>query len=115
MNVRSLWIPVLLSACLWLRPATALGPPSYRDVSGTVTDHQHEPLRGAIVQVHDDDTLATVSYITGKDGHYSFQRLSGDANYHVWATFREHESAKHSISPFDTSKTKVIDLVVALH
>ncbi|MCU1323160.1 MAG: hypothetical protein JWM43_2809 [Acidobacteriaceae bacterium] len=115
MTLRSLWIPFLLSACLWNSPASAAGPHNYRDLTGTVTDPQHEPLRGAVVQVHDDNTLATLSYITDRDGHYSFLRLNGDANYHVWATFRSHESAKHDITPFDTSKSKVIDLVVPLH
>ena len=115
MTFRSLWIPGLVSLSLWFGPAAGPVPANYRDVSGTVTDPQHEPLRRALVQLHNDDTVFTLSFITGKDGHYSFQRINGDANYHVWATFREHESAKHNISPFNTDKTKVIDLVVALH
>jgi hypothetical protein len=115
MTFRMLCTPALLSVCLCLSPASAFGAPNYRDLSGTVTDPQHEPLRGAVVQIHDDDTLSTVSFITGKDGHYSFRRLNSDANYHVWATFRERESSKHGISPFDTNKAKVVDLVVALH
>ena len=114
MTQRSHWTSVLLSACLWLSPALAQGPANYRELSGTVTDASHEPLRGAVVQLHNDDTKFTLSFITGKDGHYSFQRTNGDANYHVWASFRSHESAKHSISPFDTNKNKVIDLEIRL-
>jgi len=57
-----------------------------KNLSGTVTDHQHEPLKGAVVQVENDVTMGVVSYITSRDGKYSFKRLDGDTDYRLWST-----------------------------
>lgn len=83
-----------------------------RELSGTVTDHQHEPLRGAVVKLQEGDTPNIVTFITGQDGHYRFRRLDGNTDYRVWVTFRERTSKPKSISKFDGNMDKVIDFTV---
>ncbi|WP_182275741.1 carboxypeptidase-like regulatory domain-containing protein [Granulicella sp. 5B5] len=86
--------------------------PRTRELSGTVTDHQHEPLRGAVVKLQEGDTPNIVSYITGQDGRYRFRRLNGNTDYRVWVTFRERTSKSKSISKFDEQMNKVIDFTM---
>jgi hypothetical protein len=104
-----------LLAFLSLWSAVAVGQFRTRDISGTVTDHQHEPLRGAVVQVENCVSLGVVSYITGRDGRYSFKRLDGDIDYRVWVSFRGHKSRIRQLSKFDEYKPKIIDFTVDLH
>ena len=54
-----------------------------RSLSGIVTDKQSEPLRGAVVQAHNLETHTVVSFITGRNGQYSFRRLDGDCDYKI--------------------------------
>ena len=49
-----------------------------RNLSGIVVDRHHEPLRGAVVEAQNLATQTVVSYITGRDGRYSFKRLDCD-------------------------------------
>ncbi len=104
----------LISALLFapaLRPQDSLGNPT-RDLSGVVTDPQHEPLRGAIVQLQAGDTPNITSYITGDDGRYRFLRLNGSSDYRVWVKFRNRTSRPRSISKFDSNMHKVIDFTM---
>ncbi|WP_263374546.1 carboxypeptidase-like regulatory domain-containing protein [Granulicella aggregans] len=86
-----------------------------RDISGTVTDHQHEPLRGAVVEVENCVSLGVVSYITDRDGRYSFRRLDGDIDYRLWVNFRGHKSRVRQLSKLDEYKPQTINFVVDLH
>ncbi len=101
-------IILALSLCV---PAV-FGQHTVRNLTGTVTDQHHEPLRGAVVEVHNEDTDSVVSYITGRSGRYSFKRLDGDTDYRVWATHRGHRSSEKKLSLFDMNRAKVIDLVI---
>lgn len=85
-----------------------------RSLSGTVTDRQHEPLRGAIVQLHNGATDSVVSYLTDRSGQYSFKRIDGNADYTVWATYKGTRSKTESISKFDSGATRVINLTITL-
>ncbi len=85
-----------------------------RDLTGTVTDRHHEPLKGAVVEVHDEATDAIVSYITDRSGRYSFKRLDGETDYRVWATYRGQRSQVRKLSQFDTKKVKTLDLVIQM-
>jgi hypothetical protein len=84
----------------------------FRELSGTVTDPGHEPVRGAVVQLESENTHAIVTYITGEDGRYFFKRLSGDQNYRVWVVFRKRNSKTHELSKFDDHTDKVIDFTI---
>ena len=103
----------LMFLSLW--SALAIGQLRTRDISGTVTDHQHEPLRGAVVEVENCVSLGVVSFITDRDGRYSFKRLDGDIDYRVWVNFRGHKSKVRQLSKFDEYKPKTIDFILDLH
>ena len=83
-----------------------------RSLSGVVTDRQHEPLRGAVVQAHNLFTQSVVSYITGRDGQYSFKRIDGDCDYQISATWHEKHSRMKNLSLFDSNRSKVINLTI---
>lgn len=83
-----------------------------RNLSGLVVDRHHEPLRGAVVEAHNLATQTVVSYITGRDGKYSFKRLDGDCDYKISAMWHDRHSSSKTLSLFDSNRTKVIDLTV---
>jgi hypothetical protein len=83
-----------------------------RDVAGIVTDQHREPLRGAVVQIDDEETKVVFSYITGRGGQFSFRRLNGADDYHIWATRKGHRSKATHLSPFDNHQSKAVTLIV---
>lgn len=86
-----------------------------RTLTGTVTDRHHEPLAGAIVQVHSETTLTVVSYIADRDGRYVFKHLSPDDDYDVFATYRGGRSKARRLSKFDSKVDREFHLVIRLH
>lgn len=102
-----------LSAAL-LTPLSVDAQPSQRTLTGTVTDGHREPLKGAIVQVEDEQTGRVASYLTEVDGSYRFKRLSSADDYKVWATYRGHKSRSREMSHFDSSQAKTIPLRIRL-
>jgi hypothetical protein len=84
-----------------------------RSLQGIVTDQHRVPLKGAVVQVRNEETSGVVSYITGVDGRYSFKRLEGDTDYRVRATDHGHRSKGRNLSIFDSNKVKTINLVIS--
>jgi predicted Zn-dependent protease with MMP-like domain len=86
-----------------------------RTLTGTVTDRQHEPLAGAIVQVHSENTLTVISYIADREGHYVFKHLSPEDDYDVFATYRGVRSNARRLSKFDSKPDREFHLVVRLH
>lgn len=105
-------IAAVLVLVLSFGSAVAVGQEGGRNLSGMVTDPQHEPLRGAVVEVEDEVTLGVVSYITSRSGAYSFKRLVDRRDYRVWATWRGHRSATKTVSAFDTNHEKTINFVI---
>jgi hypothetical protein len=97
---------------LLLHSGALIGQPNIHNLSGTVTDHGHEPLRGAVVQVQEGGTQNVASYITDQHGHYRFRHLKGNTDYSVWATYRDHKSKEKSISQFDTKQDVTVDLTI---
>ena len=85
-----------------------------RTITGTVHDGSNEPLRGAIVQMETEGTMAIQSYVTDERGLYHFRNLSSETDYQVWATFRGHSSKHHDISKFDKKTDRDIALVIDL-
>jgi hypothetical protein len=112
-RARSFAIATIAFSLLACAPAT-FGQRTFRNLTGTVTDRHHEPLKGAVVEVDNGDTERVASYITGRNGLYSFKRLDGDTDYRVWATYRRHRSRTKNISSFDSSSAKVINLVIKM-
>lgn len=105
-------LSLALAFLLLLLPA-AFAQPTLRNLAGTVTDRHHEPLRGAVVQVHNEVTNSVISFITDRSGRYNFKRLSGDTDYRIWAIYRGQQSRAKELSQFDTKPDKVLDFVVS--
>ncbi len=101
-----------IAAGLLLCAPYMFGQHTFRNLAGTVTDRHHEPLKGAVIQVHNESTESVASYITGRSGRYSFKRLDGNTDYRVWATYQGHRSRSKDLSSFDSNQEKVINLVI---
>jgi len=86
----------------------------YLTLSGTVMDRQHEPLRGAVVEVQNVGMKSVSSYITDRTGHYSFKRLDAGQDYSFWATYRGKRSRVKSLSMYGDKKAPVVNLVIRL-
>ena len=97
---------------LLLSRAIGAAQTSTRDVSGTVTDQYGDPLRGAVVQIENSLLLGVRSYITQGDGKYHFSRLSFDVDYRLKAFYRGSEGPAKTLSEFDSSDAKIINLEV---
>lgn len=104
---------VLVAATIGI-PAAAQRPGSLRDISGTVTDGQNEPLRGAVVYCENDATQQVTTFLTDRSGTFFFKRLGGDTDYHVWAMYRGRETKKRFLSKFDAKRTRDLHMVVKL-
>ncbi|NNM65354.1 MAG: carboxypeptidase regulatory-like domain-containing protein [Burkholderiales bacterium] len=104
-------VAVALAGALPAR-AKQMSNPSLRSLSGRVSDTSHEPIRGAIVELRNSNTLEVVTYLTDDNGRYNFKRLDGNVDYEVWVIFRGKPSATRSISKFDSHMVKVINFTV---
>ena len=109
-------VAVCIGVCLMLGalPVAAQMPTqtTLRTLSGTVTDTNHEPIRGAVVELRDESSRALMTYITDTSGTYNFKRLDGNTDYVVWVVFRGRHSPSHPISKFDSHMAKVINFTI---
>lgn len=103
---------VLVSALLL--PPLFAAQDVYRELVGTVTDHGNEPLKGAIVQVENENTKSVVSYITDREGRFDFKRLREDTDYLVWATYRGSRSKSRELSHFNGKEHPTFQFVIKL-
>lgn len=92
--------------------AQDLSQPTIRTLNGTVTDTSHEPIRGAVVELHNSKSNEVLSYLTDASGQYNFKRLDGNTDYDVWVLYRGRRSPTRSISKFDNHMAKVIDFTI---
>jgi hypothetical protein len=106
---------LFLSVALFAATYPLIAQESVRDLTGTVKDRGHEPLKGAVVQLENEATHSVVSYITGRSGQYSFKRISGDTDYQVSATYRGARSKVKELDKFNVKRKVKIDLVIDLH
>ena len=104
----------VLAYAILLGTVSAIAQQPGRTLTGRVTDRHREPLAGAIVQVHSETTLAVVSYITGRNGEYTFKHLSPDDDYDVFATYRGFRSKSRRLSKFDSRLDRDVHLVIRL-
>ncbi len=83
-----------------------------RVIQGRVVDKSGAPVKGAVVYLKDDHTLAIKSFLAGDDGTYRFGQLSQSVDYEVWAELDGKKSPTRSVSSFDTKTTTTIELKV---
>ena len=103
---RTLAIAILLGlivgfAILSFPARPVLAQTSQRSVQGRVVNQNDVPIRSAIVYLSDMHTLAVESYITQQDGNYSFEQLSPNDNYKLWARVDGKTSKPRILSSFD--------------
>ena len=84
--------------------------PSFRSVTGTVTDKGGGNLKGAVVHLKDTRSLAQRTFITADDGAFRFAQLSATTDYDIWADLNGKKTSTKSISSFDTKKTIDVSL-----
>jgi hypothetical protein len=82
---RATWMLATALLCLPLYAQQTIPP---RTLTGTVTDNNREPLRGAIVELQNPSDNSVQTYLTDRDGHYVFKHLNSEADYRVWVVFR---------------------------
>ena len=83
-----------------------------RVVSGKVVDKGDAPLKGAVVYLKDDHTLAVKGYIASDTGEYRFGQLAQSTDYELWAELNGKKSGTKSISSFDNKNAFSIDLKI---
>ncbi len=81
-----------------------------RTLSGKVYGSNETPISGAIVYLQDSRTNGIRSFFTTNDGSYRFGPLSSDAEYQVWARYKNATSSKKTISSYDRRTNIVVDL-----
>jgi hypothetical protein len=86
--------------------------PSTRSVSGTVTDQNGNPVKGAVVLIENTALLRIRSYITQTDGKYHFTGLYWDVDYRLKAKYDGVKGPTKTLSQFDSHDDKVINLKV---
>jgi hypothetical protein len=102
---------VLAPAMQWTNQKKEKGrDPNIRNVSGVVTLPDGSPAEGAVVQLKNLKTLQIRSFITREDGKYQFQNLSTSIDYELIATYRDLESAKRTLTIFDTRLDAIVNL-----
>jgi Carboxypeptidase regulatory-like domain len=86
--------------------------PTQRVVQGKVTDKADEIVKGGVVYLKDDRSLAVKSYITDDQGTYRFGQLSQNTDYELWAESNGKKSSVRTISSFDSKNQFYINLKI---
>lgn len=73
-------------------------------LTGTVTDANGRPLKGASVQLENLVTLQVRSFITNKNGRYHFNGLRSDTDYTLKANYHGKWSSEEYLSRFDAKR-----------
>lgn len=107
---------LILASVLAAAPAPPGGKqredPNTRSVQGAVEDPSGNLAEGAVVQLKNTKSLQVRSFITKKEGTYTFLGLSKDVDYELKADFQGGSSSVRTLSVFDSRKQTTINLKV---
>lgn len=81
-----------------------------RSVEGTVSDPEGRPVEGAVVHLKNTKTLQIRSFITRREGTYSFHGLSTNVDYELRAEREGAVSDTRTLSVFDPRRKAVVNL-----
>lgn len=85
-----------------------------REFQGTVRDQSGHPIRGAVVQLENVETLRVLSFLTPPSGQYHFAGMVSFEDYKLRAHYRGYWSSLRRVSHLDAGSRKPIDLTVRL-
>jgi hypothetical protein len=86
--------------------------PVLRVVQGKVIDKSDRALKGSVVYLKDDHSLAVKSFIADDQGTYRFGQLAQNVDYEIWAEFEGKKSNTRTISSFDSKNEFNINLKI---
>jgi len=102
----------LLSGAAFSVPRAFAQAAAQRMVKGKVVDKQDAGIKGAVVYLKDDHSLAVKSFFSGDDGSYRFAQLAQNVDYELWAESNGKKSAVKTISSFNTKTELEINLKI---
>ena len=114
--MRRKWLAAAVALLLCAAGAWAQGKKNEdkntRSVQGAVTTAADAAVDGAVVQLKNTKSLQVRSFITQKEGTYTFLGLSKDVDYELKADFHGGSSPVRTLSVYDTRKKAIINLKV---
>lgn len=84
--------------------------PTSRDLSGKVVDSSGQVIEGALVTLTNARTNAKTTFITKKDGRFSFDDLSLVIDYRLQARFKDAATEPRNISQYDPN-TRIVRIL----
>ncbi len=84
--------------------------PTSRDLAGKVTDLAGQAIEGALVTLTDTKTNTKTTFITKRDGRFSFDDLSLTVDYQLQARFKDTVTEPRNISQYDRN-TRIVRIL----
>ena len=84
--------------------------PTSRNLSGKVVDSSGQAIEGALVTLTDTKTNTKTTFITKRDGRFSFDDLSLVVDYRLQARFKDTATEPRNVSQYDPN-TRIVRIL----